>query len=113
MYIRLPLLLRNVEDPLHERGIDVGNEKVQFWWHRFGPMFVSEIDKGRIEGKLRTELRRYLDEIFVSRSTTGITRGGLGICKGEFLESSVKKDRQEGSTENFKKAMRTSIVSPR
>jgi putative transposase len=24
MYIRFPLSLRNVEDPLHERGIDMG-----------------------------------------------------------------------------------------
>ncbi len=45
MYVRFPLSLRNVEDLLHERGIDVSHEAVRFWWHRFGPMFAAEIRK--------------------------------------------------------------------
>ena len=40
MYVRFPLSLRNVEDLLHERGIDVSHETVRFWWNRFGPMFA-------------------------------------------------------------------------
>jgi transposase-like protein len=36
MYIRYPLSLRQVEDLLFERGIDVCHEKVRFWWNRFG-----------------------------------------------------------------------------
>ena len=35
MYVRFPLLLRNVEDLLHERGIDVCHETIRFWWNRF------------------------------------------------------------------------------
>ena len=31
MYIRFPLSLRNVEDLLHERGIDIFQETVRFW----------------------------------------------------------------------------------
>jgi putative transposase len=31
MYIRFPLSLRNVEDLLHERGIDISHETVRFW----------------------------------------------------------------------------------
>ena len=42
LYVRFPLSLRNVEDLLHERGIDVSHETVRFWWHRFGPMFAAE-----------------------------------------------------------------------
>jgi putative transposase len=30
MYLRYPLLLRNVEDLLHERGIDITYETVRF-----------------------------------------------------------------------------------
>ncbi len=45
LYIRFPLSLRNVEDLLHERGIDVSHEAVRFWWHRFGPMFASKIGR--------------------------------------------------------------------
>ena len=30
LYVRCPLSLRNVEDVLHERGIDVSHEAVRF-----------------------------------------------------------------------------------
>jgi putative transposase len=43
MYIRFPLSLRNVEDLLHERGIDITYETARFWWNRFGPMFARGI----------------------------------------------------------------------
>ena len=45
MYFGFPLSLRNVEDLLHERGIDVSNEADRFWWNCFGPMFAVEIHK--------------------------------------------------------------------
>ena len=34
MYVRYPLSLRNVEDLLAERGIDISYETVRFWWNR-------------------------------------------------------------------------------
>jgi transposase-like protein len=37
LYVRFPLSLRNVEDLLHERGIEVSHETVRFWWQRSGP----------------------------------------------------------------------------
>lgn len=43
MYVRYPLSLRQVEDFLLERGIDICRETVRFWWNRFGPMFATEI----------------------------------------------------------------------
>ncbi|MEX0303484.1 MAG: IS6 family transposase, partial [Leisingera sp.] len=49
MYIRFPLSLRDVEDLLHERGIDVSYESVRFWWQRFGPKFASEIRRKRVQ----------------------------------------------------------------
>ena len=45
LYVRFPLSLRNVEDLLHERGIEISHETVRFWWNRFGPMFAAEITK--------------------------------------------------------------------
>ena len=46
MYVRYPLSLRNVEDLLAERRIDISHEvTVRFWWNRFGPMFAAEIRK--------------------------------------------------------------------
>ncbi|MEP2530428.1 hypothetical protein [Shimia sp.] len=66
MYVRFPLSLRNVEDLLHERGIDVSLETIRFWWNRFGPLFASEIKKRRIQ-QLRSysNWRWHLDEVFV------------------------------------------------
>jgi putative transposase len=49
MYIRYPLSLRQVEDILFERGLDICHETVRFWWNRFGPMFAAEIRKRRIQ----------------------------------------------------------------
>ena len=45
MYMRYPLSLRQIEDLLFERGIDICHETVRFWWNRFGPMFAAEIRK--------------------------------------------------------------------
>jgi putative transposase len=46
MYIRFPLSLRNVEDLLHERVIEISHKAVRFWWNSFGPMFLAQ-DGGR------------------------------------------------------------------
>jgi putative transposase len=54
MYVRYPLSLRNVEDLLAERGIDISHETLRFWWNRFGPMFAAEIRKNRV-----ARLRRF------------------------------------------------------
>ncbi len=43
MYVRFPLSLRNVEDLLFERGIDICHGTVRLWWNRFGPMFAADI----------------------------------------------------------------------
>ena len=56
MYIRYPLSLRQVEDLLSERGIDICHETVRFWWNRFGPLFAAEIRKRRIHLSFALEL---------------------------------------------------------
>src|SRR5258708_33346131 len=60
------LTLRNVEDLLAERGIDISHETVRFWWNRFGPMFAAEIRKRRV-AHMRgyPQWRWHLDEVFV------------------------------------------------
>ena len=42
LYIRYPLSLRQIEDILFERGIDVCHETVRYGWNRFGPMFAAQ-----------------------------------------------------------------------
>lgn len=65
MYVRYPLLLRQVEDVLLERGIDICHEAVRFWWNRFCPMFAAEICKRRIHNQPYFGWRWHLDEVFV------------------------------------------------
>jgi putative transposase len=65
LYVRFPLSLRNVEDLLHERGVEISHETVRYWLHRFGPVFAAEIRKRRIEGIKSSDLRWHLDEMFV------------------------------------------------
>ena len=65
MYIRYPLSLRQVEDLLFERGIDICHEAVRFWWNRFGPIFAAEIRKRRVQNHSYSHWRWHLDEVFV------------------------------------------------
>lgn len=51
LYVRFPLSLRNVEDLLHERGIDVSHEAVRYWWNRFGQLVAAGIKKAPHCGK--------------------------------------------------------------
>jgi putative transposase len=46
IYIRYPLSLRQVEDLLFERGVDICHETVRFWWNRFGPMLPRKSKSG-------------------------------------------------------------------
>ena len=57
-YIQFPLSLRNVEDLLHECGIEISHETVCYWWNRFSPIFASQIHKG-LAGFVRVLTRNY------------------------------------------------------
>ena len=64
LYIRFPLSLRNVEDLLHERGIEISHETVRYWWNRFGPMFAAEIRGRRAEAmRAQRHWQWHLDEV--------------------------------------------------
>ena len=65
LYVRYPLSLRQVEDILFERGIDICHETVRYWWNRFGPLFAAEIRKRRIHRGSYSLWRWHLDEVFV------------------------------------------------
>jgi putative transposase len=66
MYVRFPLSLRNVEDLLFERGIDLSHETVRFWWNGFGPMFAGDIRRRRISHMRGfRHWRWHLDEMYV------------------------------------------------
>jgi len=107
MYIRFPLSLRNVEDLLHERGIDICHESVRFWWHRFGPMFASEIRKRRVEGMRSSHWRWHLDEVFVKINGERHYLWRAVDHEGEVLESFVTKTRdKKAALKFFKKTLK-------
>ena len=97
MYVRFPLSLRNVEDLLHERGIDVSHETVRFWWNRFGPMFAAEIKKRRIEGMRSRHWRWHLDEMFVKINGETHYLWRAVDHEGEVLEAVVTKRRDKAA----------------
>ena len=107
LYVRFPLSLRNVEDLLYERGVDVSHETVRFWWHRFGPMFASEIRKRRISGMRSSRWRWHLDEMFVKINGETHYLWRAVDHEGEVLESFVTKTRDKKAALKFlRKTMR-------
>jgi putative transposase len=62
-YVRYPLSLRQVEDILHERGIDICHETVRYWWNKFGTLFAKEMKKKPTYQV--SNWRWHIDEVFV------------------------------------------------
>ena len=100
MYVRYPLSLRNVEDLLAERGIDISYETVRFWWNRFSPMFAAEIRKKRV-AHMRgyPQWRWRLDEVFVKVNGKLCYLWRAVDIEGEVLKAVVGEARQGGSAE--------------
>ncbi len=61
LYYRFAISLRDVEDLLAERGIDVSYETVRRWVHKFGPAYAKRIRLRRPSASGRW----HLDEVFV------------------------------------------------
>jgi putative transposase len=106
LYIRFPLSLRNVEDLLHERGIDVSHETVRYWWNRFGPMFASEIRKKRVQ-QLRafSKWKWHVDEVFVKVNGKRHYLWRAVDHEGEVLEAVVTKRRNKQAALKFLKKL--------
>ena len=102
MYIRFPLSLRNVEDLLHERGIDISHEAVRFWWNRFGPMFAAEIRRNRASRmRAHSNWRWHLDEVFVKINGETHYLWRAVDHEGEVLESYVTKRQDRKAALKF------------
>ena len=108
MYVRYPLSLRNVEDLLFERGIDICHETVRKWWNRFGPMFAGEIRRKRVQRMRQfTHWRWHLDETYVKINGQMHYLWRAVDHEGEVLESFVTKERDKAAALKFiKKAMK-------
>ena len=108
LYVRFPLSLRNVEDLLHERGIEVSHETIRFWWNRFGPVFAAEIRRKRAQ-RMRawSQWQWHLDEMFVKIGGEMHYLWRAVDHEGEVLEAYVSKKRNRQAASIFlRKAMK-------
>jgi putative transposase len=121
MYVRFPLSLRNVEDLLFERGIDISHETVRLgsrhapgmaalprWWNRFGPMFAADIRRQRVS-RMRgfKHWNWHLDEMYVKIGGEMHYLWRAVDHEGEILESYVTKTRDKKAALAFiKKALK-------
>ena len=108
MYVRYPLSLRNVEDLLFERGIDICHETVRLWWNRFGPLFAGEIRRKRINRMCGfRHWRWHLDEMYVKINGETHYLWRAVDHEDEILESFVTKTRDKAAALTFmKKALK-------
>ena len=108
LYVKYPLSLRNVEDLLAERGIDICHETVRYWWNRFGPMFAGEIRRKRASYMRGfRQWRWHLDEMYVKINGEMHYLWRAVDHEGEVLESFATKIRDKAAALQFmKKAMR-------
>jgi putative transposase len=104
MYIKYPLSLRNVEDLLAERGIDISHETIRYWWNRFGPMFAAEVRRKRVE-RMRgyAQWRWHLDEVFVKINGKLRYLWRAVDHEGEVLETVVTINRDKAAALKFLK----------
>ena len=114
MYVKYPLSLRNVEDLLSERGIDISHETVRFWWNRFGPMFAAEIRKRRV-ARMRgcTQWRWHLDEVFVKINGKLRYLWRAADHEGEVVETLVTAHRDKHAALKFLKRIMKKYGRPK
>ena len=113
MYVRYPLSLRNVEDLLAERGIDISHETVRFWWNRFGPLFAAEIRKRRVTNmRVYPQWRWHLDEVFVKVNGKLCYLWRAVDHEGEVLEAVVTTKRDKPAALKLLKRIMKKYGSP-
>ena len=114
MYVRFPLSLRNVEDLLHERGIDICHETVRYWWNKFGPMFAREIRKKRMHPlPNHSNWKWHLDEVFVKINGETHYLWRAVDHEGEVLEVFVSKRRDRKAALGFLKRIMKKYGAPK
>jgi len=109
LYYRFTLSLRDVEDLLAERGIDVTYETVRCWANKFGPAIAANIRKRRH----RADCVWHLDEMVVRISGKRMYMWRDVDKEGEVLDVLVQKRRnKEAALQLLKKLLRNQGFVP-
>lgn len=94
MYVRFPPSLRNLEDLLHERGIDIGHGSTRFLSNCFVAVFAAEIRRIRMDQmRLVTPWQWHLDEVLVKINGEQHYLWRAVDHEGEVIKSFVAKRR--------------------
>jgi putative transposase len=114
MYVRFPVSLRNVEDFLHECGIDVCHESIRLLVDRYSPVFAKNI-RARCSSYLRhhTQWQWHLDEVYVQINGTQHYLWRAVDHEGEVLECYMTKKRDKLAALRFLKTAMKRYGSPR
>jgi len=93
LYFRFTLSLRDVEDLLAERGIDVTYETIRCWADKFGPAIAANIRKRRG----RADCVWHLDEMVVKIGGKRMYMWRAVDKEGEVLDVLVQKRRNKNA----------------
>jgi len=110
-YVRFPLSLRNVEDILHERGIDICHETVRFWWNKFGTHFANSL-KQRRSPYSHSNWRWHIDEVFVKINGQNHYLWRAVDHEGVVLDCFVSKRRDKKTALKFLKKLIKTYGNP-
>ncbi|PZO02372.1 MAG: IS6 family transposase [Alphaproteobacteria bacterium] len=104
MYVKYPLSLRNVEDLLAKRGIDICHETMRLWLNRFRPMFAAEIRRKRVH-RMRafSHWRWNLDEVYAKINGEMYCLWRAVDEEGEVLDSFASKTPDKAAALTFMK----------
>ena len=108
-YVRFPLSLRNVEDILHERGIDICHETVRFWWNKFGTHFANSL-KQRRSTYAHSNWRWHIDEVFVKINGKNHYLWRAIDHEGVVLDCFVSKRRDRKTALKFLRKLISSTI---
>jgi len=93
LYFRFTLSLRDVEDLMSERGIDVTYETIRCWVDKFGPAIAANIRKRRG----RADCVWHLDEMVVKIGGKKMWMWRAVDKEGEVLDVLVQKRRNKAA----------------
>jgi len=114
MYVQFPLSLRNVEDLLHERGIDIDHETIRAWWNRSRSIFSADVKRCRVKAiRVHTQWRWHVDEIYVKNDGEIHYLWRAVDHEGEVLKAFVSKLRDRRAALMFVRNAMTYYGEPR
>ena len=93
LYFRFTMSLRDVEEMLAERGIDVSYETVRCWANKFGPVIAANIRSMRG----RADCVWHLDEMVVRINSVRMFMWRAVDKEGEVLDMLVQKRRNKAA----------------